>query len=319
VRTARAQVAGLGAETVVAREAAAQAAAGAYVAAARAAAVLQARRADSALAAELVEIAAAQRDAGVGTVLDVTRATAQLVEAREGVSLAKSRLAGAKVVLARALGLPQGTVLELTDSLGADLAGAWSPPATRAEAVARAERQRPDLELEEARGEAARRGAAAIAAERLPRLELLADYGLNGRAAPEAIATRQVGIQVTVPLLDGWRREGRLDEQRAAIRVAEVRRADLEQQLEADVELALLDLESAAAQQAIAAERLRLAEEEVAQARERLTIGTAGNLEVITAQISLLRARDAVIEARHAAATARLTLARAVGNARGVR
>ena len=65
----------------------------------------------------------------------------------------------------------------------------------------------------------------------------------------------------------------------------------------------------------IATERLDLAREEVSQARTRFKAGVAGNIEVINAQASLLRARDADIDARFAAAAARISLARAVGAA----
>jgi outer membrane protein TolC len=42
----------------------------------------------------------------------------------------------------------------------------------------------------------------------------------------------------------------------------------------------------------------------------------AGNIEVIDAQVSLVRARDTDIDARFAAAAARVALARAVGSTR---
>jgi outer membrane protein TolC len=42
----------------------------------------------------------------------------------------------------------------------------------------------------------------------------------------------------------------------------------------------------------------------------------AGNIEVINAQLSFVRARDTDIDARFAAAVARVALARAVGVAR---
>jgi outer membrane protein TolC len=82
------------------------------------------------------------------------------------------------------------------------------------------------------------------------------------------------------------------------------------------VDGALLDLRSAGAQQAVAADRLQLAADEVSQARQRFKAGVVGNIEVITAQESLLRARDADIDARFAAVTARIALARSVGTAR---
>ena len=75
---------------------------------------------------------------------------------------------------------------------------------------------------------------------------------------------------------------------------------------------------SVEAQQAIAAERMLLAEDELAQARERFAAGVAGNIEVINAQASLLQARDADIDARFGAAVARVALASAVGVAQSL-
>ena len=105
-------------------------------------------------------------------------------------------------------------------------------------------------------------------------------------------------------------------EQDALARESMVRERDLRQQVTAEVDAALLDLRSASAQQRIAAERLRLAEDELAQSRERFAAGVAGNIEVINAQASLIQARDADIDARFSAVVARVALARAVGVAR---
>jgi outer membrane protein TolC len=133
---------------------------------------------------------------------------------------------------------------------------------------------------------------------------------------PDAITTRQLALQVSVPILDGFRREARLAEQDAVVREAQVREADLRRQIAAEVDAALLDMRSATAQQAVAAEQLRLADDELAQSRERFKAGVAGNIEVINAQSNLIRARDSDIDARYGAALARISLARAAGVAR---
>ena len=186
-------------------------------------------------------------------------------------------------------------------------------PADRAAAIARGVEARPDLRAEIARGVAARRTSWAIAAERLPRLNLEGDFGVNGPTIPRAIGTRQIALLVSIPILDGFRREGRLAEQGAIAHVSEVRERDLRQEIAVEVEAALLDLRSVEAQQEIAAERMRLAEDELSQARERFSAGVAGNVEVINAQSSLLQARDAEIDARFGAAVARVALASAIG------
>jgi outer membrane protein TolC len=296
-------------------ETAAQNVALAYARAARAQAVVDARHADSALASELVTLAVAQQQAGVSASIDVTRAKTQLADAAGRLVVAANQLDRAKIDLARALGLDPSTPLALTDTLSPDL-GAANVPADRNAAVAAAVAGRPDLMAEEARGAAARQAANAISAERLPRLDLEADYGFSGLRAPDATGTRQIAVEVTLPILDGFRREGRKAEQDAVVRESDVRVRDLRQQVAADVAGALLDLRSAGAQQQIASERLQLANQEVSEARQRFKAGVAGNIEVINAQASLLRARDADIDARFAAVTARIALARSVGSAR---
>jgi outer membrane protein len=315
VRAARSQLASSESDSGQATESAAQLAAVTYLRATRAQAVIAARIADSALAAELVRLAQAQKDAEVGTTIDVTRAQTQLVAARGALVVARNEADRARIDLVRSLGLPPDTPVELTDTLTAALPVAELPD-TRDALVALALSRRPDLHSEEARGLAASRAASAIKAERLPRLDLSANYGANGLAPDNLTATRFVALQVTVPILDGFRREGREAEQQAVVKESGVRADELRRQIAADVDAARLDLGSAAEQQAIAAERLRLAQAELDEARERFKAGVAGNIEVIDAQSSLIRARDTDIDARFAAATARVALARAVGSTR---
>jgi len=315
VRAARSQVNGSTAEGGAVSEGAAAGAALAYLRAARAAAQVTARRADSAVAADLVGLAQAQKNAGVSAAIDVTRARTQLVSAAGALLVARNQLDRARIDVARALGLDPWTPIEITDTLAAALPSA-DVPATPDAIVALALARRPDLAAELARGDAARTAKKAINAERLPRFDLAADYGVSGLTPSTSLGTRQIGVQVTIPILDGFRREGRAAEQSAVARESEVRANDLRQQIAADVQGALLDRASAEAQQVIAAERLRLAADELAQARERFAAGVAGNIEVIDAQASLLRARDTDIDARFAAATARVALARAAGLAR---
>ena len=317
VRAAGARADGSRAEAGATVEVAAQTAAVAYLRATRAQAVVAAREADSSIAAELVTLAEAQKAAGVSAAIDVTRARTQLVAAEGLLVVARNERDRARIDLARSLGLDPATSLALTDTLAATL-GAADVPAERDSAVALALTNRPDLRAERARGAAARQAGSAIKAERLPRLEVAGDYGVNGLTVPGAIATRDVALMVSVPILDGFGREARVSEQDAVARESAVRERDLRDQIAADVDAGYLDLRSAQAQQAIAAERLRLAEDELAQSRERFKAGVAGNIEVIDAQSNLIRARDSDIDARFAAASARVTLARAAGVARTV-
>lgn len=76
---------------------------------------------------------------------------------------------------------------------------------------------------------------------------------------------------------------------------------------------AVLDLGSAETQVKLAGDRLRLAEQELAQARERFVAGVAGSVETTNAQAGLVAARDGLIQARVNAAVARVSVRRALG------
>ena len=58
---------------------------------------------------------------------------------------------------------------------------------------------------------------------------------------------------------------------------------------------------------------MRLAEEELSEARERFAAGVTGSVETTNAQAELAAARDALIQARLSAGAAQVNAARAMG------
>ncbi len=314
VRASRISVTGSAAERRAAAQAAARTAALAYLRGIRAAALLTARQADSSIAGELLSLADAQLQAGVSPPLDVTRARTQLVAAQGALIVARNQRRKADIDLALALGLDPATTFELADTLTGGL-GASAATADTAAALALALGRRPDLAAEVARGQRALADRRAIGAERLPRLELAADWGANGATVGSTLNTRDIAVQVTIPFLDGFRRSARRAEQTATARESEVRQRDLARQIAADVHAALLDMASGAEQHAVAAQQLVLAMEELSEARERFASGVAGNIDVINAQSTLNNARDGEIDARYLTAAARVALAWATGTA----
>lgn len=315
LRASRLGLIGARADQGVSGEVAAANAALAYLRAARAEAIVAARAEDLRLAEELQGLAEAQLSAGTAPQIDVTRARTQVASTRGALSVARNQRDRARIDLARALGLEPSAAIALSDTLDATL-GASEAPGEAAAAVAFALDHREDLRAEQARMQRARADRSATAAERLPRVDASLDWGLSGEHYGDAISTRTWALAVTVPLVDGFRREGKLAEQAGLVRESEVREKDVRAQVEAEVTGALLDLASGQEQQQVATERLALALDEIAQARERFVSGVAGNIEVINAQSSLVRARDADIDARFAVASSRTALARAAGVAR---
>jgi outer membrane protein len=312
VRSAQAQARSSSADADATAEQAANIATTAYIRAIRADADLRARQADTQLATELLSIAQSQLEAGTGVGLDVTRAKSQLAATRAALITSRNARDHAHLDLLRSLALPVGTDIMLADSLSTATDG--GPLPDEATLVAQAIHNRPDLLAEEERIRAAKQGLSAIKAERLPSLGLVADDGVIGKNGAKMLGTYTWGLQVTLPIFDGFKREARVQEQQSMVKEAEIRRRDLEQQAQVDVRGALIDLSGAREQLDAATERLSLAEQEVAQARDRFNAGVAGNADVVNASLALTASRTLVNDAETAYQLARVSLARATGS-----
>jgi len=311
MRTAETAVTAARADISSASEQAAGQAAAAYIRVLRGNAQLDARLADSTLARELLSIAQSQLEAGVGVALDVTRAQSQLAGVRAQLISARNERERAQLDLRRALNLTLDAPLELTDSLSSVVPDGLT--FDEAAATARALHDRPDLRAAEEQLRAAQQTVSAIRSERLPSLSVFGDDGVIGKDASRLLPTYTYGIQLSVPVFDGFRREGRIQEQEATARELDVRHRDLEPQAALDVRGALLDLTAARDQVSATRERLRLAETEVAQARERFRAGVAGNADVVAASLTLNTARSQYVDALTALQQARVSVARAEG------
>ncbi len=307
---ARTDVAAANADVGNVADMAAGNAANAYLAVLRADAVYAARVADSTLASELVGIAQDQLRAGTGVALDVTRARSQLTGARAQLITARNERDRTRIDLARALGLPLVRI-ELVDAL-ASLPANVTP--NEVAAMDAAAHNRKDVQLLELRAQSARQQADAIRGERLPTVGVFADEGLSQRNGRSYLPTYDWGIQLSLPIFDGFRREGRVAEQVSTARDLEIRARDLRSQVEADVRSAALNLRSSSEAVAASRERLSLAEQEVSQARERFQAGVSGNADVITASITLNSARTQLVDALTSYQASRVALARAQGS-----
>ena len=309
VQSARTGVAAADADVGQTADQAATAAANAYLSVLRADAVYRARLQDSTLAAELLGIARDQLGAGTGVALDVTRARSQLTSARSQLILARNERDRTRIELARTLSLPRVNLV-LVDSLSTL---PLNVATTERDALDAAYRGRNDLQSLTLQAEAARQQASAIRKEALPTVGVLADYGISQRNGRSYLPTYDLGVMLSLPIFDGFRREGRVEEQTQVARDLANRARDLRTQVEADVRVAVLNLASSAEAVGAARERLSLAEQEVAQSRERFQAGVSGNADVITASLTLNNARTQLVDALTAYQASRVALARAQG------
>ncbi|NDH64749.1 MAG: TolC family protein, partial [Alphaproteobacteria bacterium] len=243
--------------------------------------------------------------------IDVVRAEVQVQNQRQRRIQADNNFAKAKLRLARAIGFAPGQAFTLTDKIPyAALDGV-----SLEKALADAYVQRPDYLAARERLSAAEAMQKATAAELLPSLRLDADYGTIGQAADQAHPTYALAATVRVPIFEGGRTQAKRVEADAVVRQRRAEYDDLRGRIDMDVRTAMLDLVAATQQLEAVQTTVRLANEELVQARDRFAAGVAGNLEVVQAQEAVAAAADHYIEALYGHNVAKATLALAVGSA----
>ncbi len=283
-----------------------------YLEALRADASVVAAQANVDLAQALLKIAQDQRNAGVATGVDVTRAETRLAEQHVGLAQAQTTSEQARLNLQRVVGLPLGSSLTLTEQLRFT----EEPLPAVETAIAQANQNRREVQVAEENDRVTRLERQAVRAEYLPSVELVGDYGVSGiTPSISDLPTRSIGAQVNVPIFNGGLTRGRLTAATSRQRQTELELSNIRGQVEEDVRLALTTLRTAAVQVRAAEESVTLARRELEMARDRFKAGVGDNLEVVSAQTSLANARDAQVTALAQHNAARLNLAAALGRA----
>lgn len=280
-----------------------------YIEALRGDEAVKARAADIDLSQELLKLARDRKAAGVATALDVTREEVQLENNRQRLLVARNEQENARLNLIRALGIDFDVRLILTDEL--KFLEVASQPVDVALSLAR--ENRAELKVQAQREKWASLTLSSVTSERLPALSLNGDYGWIGVKPDDALATRTIGMTLSIPIFDGGQRESRISESRSRVRQESIRMKDVSDQVTLEVRNALLTLESSMQQVSVAQKGLDLSMKELQFARDRFTAGLTTNIEVTNAQTSVARARDNLIEALFRLNASRINLARAKG------
>jgi outer membrane protein TolC len=271
---------------------------------------VRARTADSAVAGDLLQQARRLVAAGVSPAIDATRSEVSFAAVRTQLEIARNAAARSRLDLIRSLDLPSNSRLQLSDSLGLST---LTIPRQPDEAARYAREHRAELLAEHARTEAVRRTLRAIFYEYLPSLSVNGAYTESGRETGTLAGSYNVQLLLSVPILDGFRRQNRSKEERARLEIQEIREQNLADQVETEARQAVLDLASAEQQVSIAGERVKLANRELSEAEQRFRAGVAGSVETTNAQSSVIAAQDALIQARVSYGTARVATYRALG------
>jgi outer membrane protein TolC len=257
----------------------------------------------------LYNIARDRHQAGVSAAIDELRAQVELKAQQQRLVAAENAMAQDKLVLGRVIGLPSGQSFNLTDSapyLPLDNLNAE-------ELTRKAYGSRADYRSAEAQVRAAEIARQAADAERYPTAYVTANYGVIGPTLNSSHGTFTVTGSININIFDGGRT--RADQQATSAEIERRRNelSDLRGKIDFEVRSALLDLSTAAEQVALARSNLDLANQTLAQARDRFSAGVADTIEVVQAQEALAGASQDDINGLYAHNLAKVSLARAVG------
>ena len=257
----------------------------------------------------LYKLAKDKHDAGTATGVDVLRAQVQLDNDRQALLIADNQRKHSLLELARNLGMNPATPLELAEPLNYRVLNpleveTLAPAALLARAdYLSLDSQRAGL-VEQQRASRARY---------YPKLSVNGNFGEIGRSIGSVQRTGLLQGQIDFTLFDRDR-NGEAQELASRVKRIDDQIADLRRGIDEDIRDALLNLDSATEQVAVAIEGQELARRELQLAQDRFQAGTANNVEVVTAQDELARAEENYILAVSSHADAKFALARALGD-----
>jgi outer membrane protein TolC len=249
---------------------------------------------------------------GLAARIDVTRSQVQLQTEQQRLRSLQADLATQDLRLARIIGLPLGQPFDVTEDYP------FSPVSdfTVDTAMQRALKERPDLHAADAAVKAAEASVKAAHAERLPSLTVAADFGAAGiTPTHESTGVYSAVATLIIPLYEGGRIHGDVDQASAALRQRKAEFEDLRGQVDEDIRQAFINLDSAADQVNVAKSNVELARETLTQSQDRFSVGVADTVELVQAQQAVVQADDDFITAVFEHNLAKVSLARAIGGA----
>ncbi len=255
--------------------------------------------------------AADELKAGLTPAIDALRAQVELQTRQQQLIAARNDYAKQKLSLARIIGLATGQDFVLTEKAPYE---ALTPQPVEVY-LQQAYSSRADYKAAQAQVRAAefvRRGATA---GHYPTFDLGANLGDVGVTPGQSNGTWQVNGGINIPIFAGGKTHSDVLEAEAQLKQARSQLNDLRGRIDYEVRASLLDLNSAAQQVEVARSSVDLAEQALAQSRDRFAAGITDNLEVVQAQETVAGAHESYIQSLYAHNLAKVELARAIGDA----
>ena len=264
----------------------------------------------------LYDQASDQVTAGTSPAIDGLRAKVELQTRQQQLIQARNAFAIQKLTVARVIGLAPGQEFEFTDK------SPYQPfeGMTVDEGLKRAYASRSDYKAALSETRAAEFSRKAAVAGYFPSVSFNADYGAAGTHPSTAGQVYDVRGTLSIPIFQGGSVHGNVLQANARLEQSRERLENLRAQIDSDVRTALLNLQSSAEQVAVARSNINLAEETLAQSRDRFSAGVTDTVEVVQSQEAVAGAHEQYISSLYSYNFAKISLARAIGFAEnGVR
>ena len=280
-----------------------------YLGCLRAAADVRAAESRVQLAQALYDQAVELQKQGISTSLDTLRSDVELQNEKQRLIVGRTEQKTSLYGLEQLLNLDPHQDVALAD----ETSFFSTPQFTLQESVESAFASRPEIKALAAQEAASRLEQRAAGEERLPKVMVDGNWGYQGTSMPASIPAYQFQVTLDVPLFTGGRI--RAENARARIELKKIGRQmeETKSRVALEVKTAVVQLNAARNEVEVANLSVKLAKDEVGQARERFQAGVANNIEVTTAQDALSRANDNQIAALYRYNQARADLAHATG------
>ena len=249
--------------------------------------------------------------AGTSAEIDGLRAKVEMQTRQQQLIRARNNLAIQKLAVARAIGLAPGQEFELTDKA---LDQPFQSP-TLEQALQRAYASRADYQAAMAAVRAAELSRKAAFAGYFPSLSFNADYGAGGSHPSTSTQVFDMRGTMSIPIFLGGSVHGDVLQANAKLVESRERMANLRAQIDADVRIALLNLQSSAEEVEVARSNIELAATALAQSQDRFKAGVSDTVEVVQSQQIVAAAHEQFISSLYNYNSAKISLARALGSA----
>ncbi len=155
----------------------------------------------------------------------------------------------------------------------------------------------------------------------IPTLSLTGNYSKNAQrntfdlfaAGGQWFTTSYIGVNLSVPIFDGFARSARIKRSRIELKQTENQIDNLKLTIDSDVEQAKINFKSATATMDYQKKNMQLAETVYNQTKKKFEAGTGSNTEINAAQTDLVTAQTNYINSLYSAIIAKVDYLKATG------